>query len=118
MCVAAKHRGAEWTRGDGDMGDFFAEVHPCWAVHIEVRPVVVSSLRHLAGTKLGGTTGPPPATGGRSRSQLISMFELISIHHHIQSSECVYLSSDPGPQSDSRSKNLARAHPQHEHRSR
>ena len=59
VCVAAKHRGAEWTRGDGDMGDFFAEVHPCWAVHIEVRPVVVSSLRHLAGTKLGGTTGPP-----------------------------------------------------------
>ena len=34
--------------------------------------MVVPSLRHLAGTKLGGTTGPPPATGGRSRSQLIS----------------------------------------------
>ena len=34
--------------------------------------MVGSSLRHLAGTKLGGTTGPPPATGGRSRSQLIS----------------------------------------------
>ena len=43
-----------------------------WAVHIEVRPVVVSSLHHLAGTKLGGTTGPPPATGGRSCSQLFS----------------------------------------------
>ena len=36
--------------------------------------MVVPSLRHLAGTKLGGTTGPPPATGGRSRSQLISTY--------------------------------------------
>ena len=34
--------------------------------------MVVPSLRHLTGTKLGGTTGPPPATGGRSRSQLFS----------------------------------------------
>ena len=39
--------------------------------------MLVPSLRHLAGTKLGGTTGPPPATGGRSRSQLFSRFERV-----------------------------------------
>ena len=43
-----------------------------WVVHIAVRPLLVSSLRHLAGATLGGATGPPLATGGRSRSQLIS----------------------------------------------